>query len=515
MNDTPPSPDPQRAPSGGAPEPAPVWKQPRFSQSLPPDPTPDPGWTASLPGQQQWPTRAASPSGVTPARSSSNRKNGNLVAAVTILCVVLGLPVLTSLGSNSAGNLNGSDSTWVVSATDLRPDVDDPHFLRSLDGSVDGASAVRFDDSVVVLSSGANDADLKLSGLDMDANGEETWSTELDDGLCAQQPLDGEVVCVRKNAEADNAKKPWTVESIDPSGGDVSASVDLAVRPEFIAVYNQYVLLLSQSESSGDPVWTVLDSTLDPSSTENLAQRQWGSRLLASSRDNVRARALPTGSVLGNIRLRELTNGIAVEVGNATMVVGNEGAIEALLPCDQVVDDGERLWCGSGGAVTQYSYSFKPGIQVSSNVRLANTLPGAPGGAPVFLNAQGQVVSVDPASGMVTSTIAKTTTANDAGTTVWPTASQVNGGSVVADGTQRVFVTEDGKVRWRMESEGRSAVTELSDRIVIPGGSLTIVDSESGKQLSTDGPSAWGAMDDNHAGVLTFGGEQLSRQELP
>lgn len=453
---------------------------------------------------------------------SSGFRSPRFLGAVAVIGVMVTLPFLVHVSGGADANpeevpadpAEVAASTWSVSPSDLLSDEDAPRFVRSLDGSVDGPSAVRFDDTLVVLASGANNSGLQAFGLDLTAEGAESWSTDMNQGFCAQTALGGRMVCVRNDTDADQGDGEWTVESIDPGSGESTTSASVTEQPEFIAVHDDHVILLSQS-SEGRPVWTVLDSDLNEQSSSELSQSA-ASGMLATSRVPMRVRDLPSGAVLGDVRVRNLTRGgMAIEVGHATAMVGQAGKVETVLPCDQVVDDGSRLWCDAGGAVTQYSYSFEPGVKAASGVRLATTLPGAQGGAPVFVNAQGQVVKVEPGTGRVTGVIANTTTTREGATTVWPTATPVKGGSVVADGTRRVFVTEDGKVRWNIKSKGRGIATTVGDKVAISGDNVTIVNPNTGKTVATSENDAWGALGDGHSGFVTLGRDEVARDELP
>lgn len=148
--------------------------------------------------------------------------------------------------------------------------------------------------------------------------------------------------------------------------------------------------------------------------------------------------------------------------------------------------DGQRLWCNEPDSALTYGYDLTPtGVRTDPGVRLASVArdprDGDMGPA-LFMDPDGGVLRVDPATGRTLGLVATTQNGSAFGMVPQPLVATSGNRAFLADGNQ--FICADPLtcvVAWSVPAISMFDGAYVSgDRVIVPDGTLHVLDLETG-----------------------------------
>lgn len=384
-------------------------------------------------------------------------------------------------------------ATWSVRPSELRPDLGaGAELISAVDGTFDQNRVVDAGTRWVVLTGDAADHRIAAHGIDP-GTGRATWRAELPDGLCAAQVLGSEVLCAASTATdpATGLGIRWRISVLDPATGRERRGVDFAGWLTLLHVDGDRVMLVEQRQPAPHAVVTGLDAELRQRWRLDLRDQPQHPGLFSNNRIYDRKLPIPDGPALDRPRIRKVADGLtALWSGQTTALLDlRRGRLAGMPRCSRLVDDGTRLWCNAGAVAVAYDYALTRLHETAADTRLAFPDRDPRAGDvtdPVFLQADGTAVRVDPATGRTMGPLARTRNGSAFGMTVSPRAVFVGGLTLVADTSQLFAVNaRTGELHWQQPVQGSlGTVRAWKGDLLFAGGNLRLVDPRTGRQRS-------------------------------
>lgn len=346
---------------------------------------------------------------------------------------------------------------WSVRPGELRTDLaGGAELVAPIDGTFDANRLVAVGDIWVVLTGDGEDRRIAVHGIDA-STGRPLWRTDLPNGVCAAAPSKGRLVCAASVATdpATGLGTRWRISLLDPATGRETRGADFAGWLTLIHVDGDRILLVEQRQPAPHAVLTGLDGELRQRWQLDLRDQPQHAGLFSNDRIYYRKLPIPDGPALDRPRIRKVADGLtALWSGQTTAFVDlRSGQLVGMPRCSRLVDDGKRLWCNAGPLAVAYSYTLRKLHETALNTRLAFPYRDPRAGDvtdPVFLEADGRAVRVDPATGRTVGPLAQTRNGSAFGMTISPSAAFVGGLTLVSDSTTLFAVdTRTGALHWR------------------------------------------------------------------
>ncbi|MFT3833428.1 MAG: PQQ-binding-like beta-propeller repeat protein [Micropruina sp.] len=384
-------------------------------------------------------------------------------------------------------------ATWSVRPSELRPDLGTgAELVAPVDGSFDPNRVVAIGTTWVVLSGDAEDRAIAVHGLDA-STGRVLWRTDLPNGVCAATPVKSRLVCAASTATdpVTGLGTSWRISLLDPATGRETRGVDFAGWLTLIHADGDRVLLAEQRQPAPHAVLTGLDADLRQRWQLDLRDQPQHAGLFSDNRIYNRKLPIPDGPALDRPRIRKVADGLtALWSGQTTAFVDlRSGKLAGMPRCSRLVDDGERLWCNDGAVAVSYSYSLRNLHETAINTRLAFPYRDPRAGDvtdPVFLEADGRAVRVDPASGTTLGPLAQTYNGSAFGMTISPQASFVAGRTLLSDSTTLFAVdARTGKLHWqRQKPTSMGEAWGWRAKLLLAGSVVRVLDPADGREQS-------------------------------
>ncbi|MFT4294213.1 MAG: PQQ-binding-like beta-propeller repeat protein [Micropruina sp.] len=384
------------------------------------------------------------------------------------------------------------DAVWSVQPDSLRPDLGGgAELITPLDGSFDDNRLVVAGATWVVLSGDSADRRVAVHGLDA-ATGRPLWRNDLPDGMCAGRPLDGAVLCAASTATdpATGLGTRWRISLFDPATGRELRGTDFDGWLTLLRADGDRVMLVEQRQPAPHAVLTGLDATLKQRWRIDLRDQQEHVGLFSNDRIFYRKLPIPDGPALDRPRIRKVANGLtALWSGQSTAFVDlRRGVLVGLPRCSRLVDDGQRLWCNQGNRATAFSYRLERLHRTADDTRLAFPYRDPRAGDvtdPVFTEAGGRAVRVDPASGRTLGELAETRNGSAFGLKLSPRADFVDGVTLLSDSSLTIAVdARTGASHWqRQKPDAMDEVWKWGDRLLLTGSYVRLLDRSTGREL--------------------------------
>lgn len=383
-------------------------------------------------------------------------------------------------------------AVWTLAADELRDDLEAPELQSAVDGSFDSNHLIDAGATWVVLSGDEEDRSIAAHGI-RSRTGDQVWRHDLADGLCGAQLLGDQLLCAAstRTDPATGLGVAWRISLLDPSSGRETGGVDFDGWLTMVYVSGSRVLLVEQRQPAPHAVLTVLNAELDQVGRTDLRDQEQQDGLFSNNRIYNRKLPIPEGPALDRPRVRTVAKRlVALWAGQSTAFVDlHAGTLVALPRCSRLVDDGRRLWCNAGARAVAYSYGLKALYETDLNVRLAFPGRDPRGGdvtTPVFLDAEGRAVQVDPETGRTVGTVAETRISSVWGLTVWPTADFVDGLTLISD-RDNIFAVSGrrNEVEWTREKPGSiGGVWAWQDSLLLASRELRLLDPSTGEVIA-------------------------------
>ena len=397
------------------------------------------------------------------------------------------LPTVTPTATAALQGGTGA-MVWEATAGFLRLDLWTPTLSSGYDGSVEAGFVVDAAGTLVVLTADANGYDaMAIHGLDP-ATGQQLWRLDRDQPLCARQLLRALLVCASatKRDVWTQLGTEWVVETIEPSTGRVTASAPFSGWLTLIAVAREHVVFLEQRQPAPHAVVSGLDVSLRPAWTFDLAGDPHHDEMFTENRLIVRKFPPTEGLALDRPRIRTVADGLtALWIGNLTVFLdAAQGRLVGMPRCPRLVDDGERLWCNSGGMAAAYTYDLQLLHFTDPGVHLAFPRHDPAEGdvtVPVFINSDGAAVKVDLATGATGDVIMPTEYTEVFGLVAEPISLQA-GGIVffVLDDYTVAYDPRTEQFLWDVPIDSLDTVMAWRGQFVLYDFKVRVVDAASG-----------------------------------
>lgn len=448
-----------------------------------------------------------------PRRTAPTPRRGAIRAVLGLvgaLVLLLALPALLRLPSGQQGgrppaSAPGTSPTgrpgapgpvtapieaaWHVKTASLRADLPDAKLIPSPDGVFDSSSVVDAGSAWIVLT-GDNQSDdtIVVHALDP-GSGRELWQLDLPGARCASRLLGGKLACVvmRDSSTRPGTVAGWRVALLEPATGEEARARNIDGAFTQAIVRGDRLVLVEQRQPAPHAVLTGLGRDLKQVWRLDLADAPGADGLFSTNRIINRREGLPDGPTLDRPRVRAVGRGLtALWAGSRTLFFdAATGRLVALPRCSRLVDDGRRIWCNEPERATSYSYGLKRLAQTETGVRLAFPDRDARDGdvtPAVFLEPEGAVVKVDPATGKTRGILFPSEYGEAFGMAIAPRVVMSGGITLLthAHGLASLDMAAQ-RVRWeRLGNETASRIARRGDEVLLLDFTIRVLDVRTG-----------------------------------
>ena len=380
---------------------------------------------------------------------------------------------------------------WSLRAPELRPDLSGgAEIITTVDGTFDDNRVVDAGATWAVLTGDAQDRRVAVHGI-ASATGRALWREDLPDGICASELLDSALLCATSTAAdpATGLGTRWRISLLDPATGRERRGIDFAGWLTLIHVDGDRVMLVEQRQPAPHALITGLDADLRQRWRIDLRDQPHHAGLFSNNRIYNRKLPIPEGPALDRPRIRKVADGLtALWAGQTTAFLDlRRGRLAGMPRCSRLVDDGTRLWCNAGAVAVAHDYALKRLHETAIDTRLAFPRRDPRAGDvtdPVFLEADGRAVRVDPETGRTLGPLAETRNGSAFGMTTSPSAAFVDGLTLLSDSSLLVAVdARTGTLHWQQQKPGSiGEVWAWKGDLLFAGSAVRLVEPRTGRE---------------------------------